>query len=318
MIIWGVNALNHGSSVAVVNGNKPLQWLRNPNSDRLESKMVTDAINFSDYRGPEIIAWYERPWIKKTRQLYAGQWEAAMDMTVMPRRYLKHMNLRYPKVVYHPHHKSHAAAGFFTSPFNQAMVVVLDAIGEWESASIWLGSGTTLTKMWSASYPNSLGLFYSAFTKLIGFKPIAEEFCLQQLSDQGDPNRYYFKVKSYFDKPMMLNRNLHRGVWDWDEPVTDENRADIAAAVQQIFEEQVDWVMALAKSYTKIDNLVYMGGCAMNSKYNKKLNDQWSGVWSLPDPGDGSSAIGAALLTANKRINCDLGVVKHLKIQYNS
>ena len=318
MIVWGINALNHGSSIAVVGGKDPLHWIRNTASDRLTSEMVKEAIDYSHYRGPEYIAWYERPLIKKTRQIYAGQWDAAMDITVMPKGYLKHMNLRYPTIKYHPHHKSHAAAGFFTSPFNQSLIVVLDAIGEWESASIWLGSGVTLTKLWSTSYPNSLGLFYSAFTKLIGFKPIAEEYRLQQLSDQGDPRRYYFKVKGYFDAPMRLNRNLHRGVWDWDEPVTDDNRADIAAAVQAIFEEQVDWVMSLARSYSKVDNLVYMGGCAMNSKYNTRLNDQWNGVWSLPDPGDGSSAIGAALLTANTRINCDLGVVKHLKIQYNS
>jgi len=318
MIVWGVNALNHGSSIAVVGGKDTVHWIRNNSSDRLTSEMVKEAIDYSGYRGPSTIAWYERPLVKKTRQLYAGQWDAAMDMSVMPSNYLRSMNLRYPKVVYHPHHKSHAAAGFFTSPFNQAIVVVLDAIGEWESASIWLGSGTKLTKLWSASYPNSLGLFYSAFTKLIGFKPLAEEHLLQQLSDQGDFKRYYFKVKGYFDAPMTLNRNLHRGVWDWDEPVTDENRADIAAAVQTVFEEQVDWVMALAHSYTSIDNLVYMGGCAMNSKYNKKLNRQWKGIWSLPDPGDGSSAIGAALLTTNQRINCNLGIVKHLELQYNS
>jgi carbamoyltransferase len=322
MTIWGINALNHDASIAVV-ANKELKfWARAsqysgiPGDDKLPSRLISEAINHSQYRGPEVISWYERPLLKKTRQLWAGQYEEAFNMSVMPSRYLKQNNLGYAKVKYKGHHESHAAAGFFTSPFTQAAIIVLDAIGEWESASIWLGSGTHLTKMWSASYPNSLGLFYSAFTKLIGYKPLAEEHLLQRDSDLGDPNRYYLDVKGYFTKPMHLKYNLHRGVYNWPHPITcDQDRYDIAAAVQRVFEDNASWVNVYAELLTGQRNLVYMGGCAMNSKYNTKMVEHWDGVWSLPVPGDASSAIGAALLEAKCRIEWKGTLAKHIEIK---
>ena len=322
MIVWGINALNHDASIAVVADKELKYWARAsefsgiPGDDKLPTGLLTDAINHSQYRGPEVISWYERPLLKKFRQFYAGQYRDALDMSVMPKRYLNECRLGYAKLRYQSHHKSHAAAGFFTSPFSQAAIVVLDAIGEWESASIWLGSGTHLTKMWSASYPNSLGLYYSAFTKLIGYRPLAEEHLLQKDSNLGDPDRFYKEVKHYFTRPMTLRYNLHRGVYNWPHEIaTDQDRYDIAAAVQRVFEDQAAWVNTMAELLTHQRNLVYMGGCAMNSKYNEKMVGYWDDVWSLPVPGDASSAIGAALLEAKCRIEWKGALAKHIQIK---
>lgn len=302
MITWGINALNHDISIAVFEGHqlKRFETVKGVDSD---SGIIHRAINASAGRGPSTIAWYERPWFKKTRQFYAGQYSAALDMSVIPRKWLKKNNLGYAKVQYFPHHKSHAAAGFLTSPFEEATVVVLDAIGEWESATIWQGRGTDLKKVWSRSYPNSLGIFYSAFTQLIGYKPVSEEYLLQRDSENGDPKRYYELVKNYFDGILSLRYNLHCGVLDWPWPiVSNQDKCDIAAAVQRVFEEQADMIMLIARRLCDSRNLVYMGGCAMNSQYNRYLNTQWDDIWTLSNPGDPSSAIGAALLSMNTRI----------------
>lgn len=302
MITWGINALNHDISIAVFEG-KHLKKFETVKGKDTDHDIIKRSLNASSGHGPSVIAWYERPWIKKTRQLYAGQYNAAFDMSVVPRLWLKRNNLGYAKVKYFPHHKSHAAAGFLTSPFDKATVVVLDAMGEWESATIWHGHGTELKKIWSRSYPNSLGMFYSAFTQLIGYKPVSEEYLLQQDSEKGDPKKYYELVKNYFNGVVSLRYNLHCGVLDWPWPiVTNQDKWDIAAAVQCVFEEQADMVMLIARRLSESRNLVYMGGCAMNSKYNRYLSTQWNNVWSLPNTGDPSSAIGAALLHLDTRI----------------
>jgi carbamoyltransferase len=227
-------------------------------------------------------------------------------MSVIPSRYLSKLGLGKVPITYTPHHASHAAAGYYTSPFDNAAVVVLDAIGEFECASIWRGQGTELKKVWSASYPNSLGLFYSAFTNLIGYRPILEEHLLQQKSNNGDPKVYYQEVKGYFSDMVSLTRNLHRGVYDWPYLVqTEEDLSNIAAAVQTVFEEQVSMVMEHAQQITGSQNLVYMGGCAMNSRANRVIRNKWNDVWSLKNPGDPSSAVGAVLYHTKQRITSE-------------
>jgi len=313
MIAWGINALNHGSSLAVFKDGK-FQSLATGKDDILDSSIITQAL----HRGaPDRIFWYERPWVKKARQVYAGQYQTALDMSVLPRRYLKDLRFNYAPITYTPHHASHAAAGYYTSPFNHCAIVVLDAIGEFECATIWEGLHGEIRKVWSRSYPHSLGIFYSAFTKLINLTPIKDEYLLQQMSDQGDPNRFYFEVKAYMDRVLQMPKNLHRGVLDWPLPINNlQDQCDIAAAVQVVFEDQVTAIMDIAKDLTGADSLVYMGGCAMNSKCNAKLMPKWKYRWSLPNPGDPSSSIGAVLYHTKQRVwDYKWDPVKHLEIK---
>ena len=238
-------------------------------------------------------------------------------MSTLPSRYLDKAGLHYAPVTYTPHHASHAAAGYYTSPFNHAAVVVLDAIGEFECASIWDCKDGEMRKVWSRSYPNSLGLFYSAFTKLVGLEPLKQEYLLQEMSNQGDPKRYYKEVKSYIGNTLMLTRNLHRGVLDWAYEIDNlQTQCDIAASVQLVFEEQVALVMGYAKLLTGANSLVYMGGCAMNSRANIDVVKQWDYVWSLPNPGDPSSSIGAVLYHTKQRVwGYKWDPVKHIEIK---
>lgn len=323
MPTWGINALNHDASIAVLHDGQLKSWKRSSEftgvkgDDKLCSALIRDSIMSCNGLGPTHIVWYERPWLKKTRQLRAGQYKWAFDLSEVPSRYLKTCNLSYAPISYVPHHLSHAAAGFLTSPFDEATVVVLDAIGEWESATIWYAKGTDFKKLWSRSYPTSLGIFYSAFTDLIGLKALGEEHLLQKLSNDGDPKKFYWDVAKYWTADWTLEENLHQGVASWPHgfDLTESDRADIAASVQQIFEQQAEQVMTIARKLSPCRNLVYMGGCAMNSKYNKKMVNGWDKVWSLPIPGDAASALGAALYHEKIRIKWQGETAKHIEIK---
>lgn len=312
MITWGINALNHGSSIAVFERSKLILFEQSKN-DELDLSIVNRAL---DAGSPDTIYWYEQPWVKKARQAYAGQWHRVFDLNDLPKRYLRDRGLGYADLKYTAHHASHAAAGYYTSPFNHCAVVVLDAIGEFECATIWEGRNGELKKLWSSTYPQSLGLFYSAFTDLIGLEPVVEEHILEKYSYLGNSQRFYKDVKYYLNQFMVFTENLHKGVRTWPYKIeSDRDRYDIAAAVQRVFEEQVDLIMTTAKSITGNECLVYMGGCAMNRRYNQRLKERWKYVWSLPQPGDASSSIGAVLYQTKQRIsNYDFGVVKHLEI----
>ncbi len=314
MIHWGINALNHGSSLAVF---KDGNFISNTfgQADELASDTIRNALHFG---APDRIFWYERPWVKKARQAYARQWNRVFDFSAIPSNYLRRIRVNYAPVTYSPHHGSHAAAGYYTSPFNHCAVVVLDAIGEFECASIWEGKHGELKKVWSRSYPHSLGLFYSAFTDFLGMKPIQDEYLLQQMALKGDPKRFRDSVGLYFNKGVLdLNYNFHKGINDWScETWSEQEKFDLAAAVQEQFEIQVGSIMMTAKHLTGSDCLVYMGGCAMNSAANKnEVERRFKHIWSLPNPGDPSSSMGAVLYHTKQRVWNDLGVVKHIEVR---
>jgi carbamoyltransferase len=316
MINWGINALNHGSSLAVFSNNGKLQSLDFCKDDILSESAITSALRNGV---PDKIFWYERPWVKKARQVYAGQYSTALDMSVLPRKYLKNIGVNAP-ITYTPHHASHAAAGYYTSPFNHCAVVVLDAIGEFESATIWNCVHGEMKKVWSRSYPDSLGLFYSAFTQFVGLTPIRDEYLLQKMAEQGDPYKFLQHVRSYFDAGVLnSNTNFHRGVLHWglNHLETLQEQCDLAAAVQKVFEEQVSYVMLKAKELTNANSLVYMGGCAMNSTTNKKVVEpNWKYIWSLPNPGDPSSSVGAVLYRTKQRVwDFKWDPVRHIEIK---
>jgi carbamoyltransferase len=315
MIQWGINALNHGSSLAVFKDGKYIDGFVSSNDNLTPDQF---KLNLDHQGPPDRIFWYENPWTKKARQIYAGQYDIAFRLDNLPSRKLKEWGLGYAPVTYTAHHASHAAAGYYTSPFNHCAVVVLDAIGEFECATIWDCVHGEMKKVWSARYPHSLGLFYSAFTKMIGLTPIRDEHVLQQMATLGDPTRFRQDVDNYFNTGVVkLNYNFHRGVQNWGiGGWTVEDQCNLAAAVQERFEIEVAKVMRLAKRLTNADCLVYMGGCAMNSAANKnEVEPVFKYIWSLPNPGDPSSAMGAVLYHTKTRVWKDWDPVKHIAIK---
>jgi carbamoyltransferase len=199
------------------------------------------------------------------------------------------------------HHHSHAAAGYYTSTFKSAAIVVIDAIGEWDTTSIWVGNDDKITCIEKHRYPFSFGLFYSAFTKLLGLKPNEEEYILMGMAAFGDPKKYYKQVSEYFPSIGKQKYNFHMGIHDWI--IKEEDKFDIAAAVQKVYELRLIEFMRYVKKITGNSNLVFMGGCALNCAANTALWNIFDDIWIMPNPGDAGSSLGAAAALYGKHLN---------------
>jgi carbamoyltransferase len=149
----------------------------------------------------------------------------------------------------------------------------------------------------------SFGLFYSAFTQLVGLIPNQEEYILMGMAGYGDPNKYLKKVLEYFPSPYKQKYNFHKGIHDWGHISGDQDKFDIAAAVQVVYESNLMQFMHMAKSVTGKDNLVFMGGCDLNCSANTKLWKIFKDIWIMPNPGDAGSSLGAAAALYGKHIN---------------
>ena len=199
------------------------------------------------------------------------------------------------------HHYSHAAAGYYTSKFSDAVIVVLDSIGEFNTSTIWEGEGDKINLIYKKNYPYSFGLFYSAFTQLIGLKPNEEEYIMMGMAAYGS-NKYYNKVKEYFYSIDYQKYSFHGGVTDWGQEISEQDRFDIASAVQKVYSERLVDFMKYAKRITGKKNLVFMGGCALNCSANTLLWDIFDDIWIMPNPGDSGSSLGSAVALYGKHV----------------
>ncbi|NJO59847.1 MAG: hypothetical protein HC836_16560 [Richelia sp. RM2_1_2] len=294
-LYWGVSAGSHDAALSVVCGNEILfassaeRFSRIKNDPDLNHELINYALKFGK---PSKIFYYEKSWLKKTRQLYAGQYHSLFKPSIAS--ILREFGVVSP-VKEVSHHLSHAAGGYYTSKFDSAAVVVIDAIGEWETLSIWHAQGNKLKKLYSESYPNSLGLWYSAMTQRIGLRPNEEEYILMGMSAFGDNKYYDFMLHDFFDisskNLIKLNNNLHKGCKHWRVELIDT--FNIAKSTQSLFENYLIKIMNYAKSLTNEKNLVYMGGCALNCLANSQLVNIFDNIWIMPNPGDSGSSIGA-------------------------
>lgn len=322
MITWGWTGMSHDASLAVFNNDKLLfaghseRYSRIKNDKNLDILLIEEAVNLAGR--PDKIYYYERPLLKKTRQLYAGQYNILGKES--PTTYMRRFINNAPKSTSVSHHLSHAAAGYYTSNFDDSVVVVIDSIGEWDTITIWKTKNNKLKKVWSQRYPHSVGIWYSAMTQRIGLKPQEHEYILMGMAAVGDPKRLYHTIKHDFiakmpnkeDPSILFKRNCHRGCIDWKPTLaTPQDYADIAAATQRIYEEIFDGIMQYARSISDTDNLVLMGGCALNCVANTHAYKYFNNVWIMPNPGDAGSAIGCVLAHTKKRINFDTAFTGH-------
>ena len=292
MKILGINETSHDASASLIDDRGNILFAGHAERySKIKNDWYTNANLLDDclqYGNPDKTAYYERPQLKRLRLAFGGY--ADWKPTV-----------KYDKAF--DHHYSHAAAGYFTSPFNDAVIVVLDAIGEFTTSSIWLGKGETITPVKKWNYPFSYGLFYSAFTQLLGLKANEEEYIMMGMAAYGDKELYYDKVAEYFPSTYKQKYNFHKGIYDWDKVITDNDKFHIAAAVQEVFEDRLLEFMWDAQVLTKKSNLVFMGGCALNSKANTKLWKLFNDIWIMPNPGDAGSSLGSAAALYGKHLN---------------
>jgi carbamoyltransferase len=309
MITWGISANSHDAALAVF---KDDTLLFASHSERFSGKkndpdLCIELVRYATthYGQPDQVIWYEKPWAKTFRQLRAGQGFKHRSNNI--KRYLAKYGIVAPfKTTWH--HESHAAAGYYTSTFDNAAVVVIDAIGEFETLTIWRATATGLRQVYKQSYPNSLGLWYSAMTQRCYLKPNEEEYILMGMAAYGNPNKLADRIRKDFfvensKQLVKLKNNMHRGCMDWAPDLIVNDIFDIAAATQKIYEEKFEKIIQHAKQLVGTDNLVIMGGCALNCAANPIAYNHFKNIWIMPNPGDAGSAIGAVLAHTKKKIS---------------
>jgi len=326
MTILGISAGFHDAAVSVVDettgailfAGHSERYSKHKHDSHLCEPLMREALSYGD---PSIVSYYERPWVKKTRQLYAGQWSDAVDMSDLTvQRYLsKHCPAvkldSKVKFQYHNHHLSHVAAAFQTSPFDRATVVVIDAIGEWDTISIY-GAQTNrdgtvkYAKLWGKHYPHSIGLLYSAMTERVGLKPLDEEYILMGMAAYGTPI-YLPTLRRdlvYDFGELEMKHNLHCGLNSEYQSFTrdvEQNNFDLAASTQLLTEELINNVMFKAAELKWSSNLVFTGGVALNCSANRHLGKWFDNIWIMPNPGDAGSSLGAAAMSFKKKLQWD-------------
>jgi carbamoyltransferase len=298
MIIFGINACSHDASVSVIDDGEIVfaahseRYSKIKNDWHLNDEILEEALR---YGRPDVVGYYEKPWLKKIRISLFGGYGSSYSAV---------KNL-FPdtKIVNFKHHYSHACAGYYTSNFDDAAIVVLDAIGEFETTSIWSGDGEKIEKVYSARYPFSFGLFYSAFTEYIGLKPNEEEYIMMGMAAYGDPDVYFSQINEMFPSINKQTELFHYGVGGFRVELTEQNKFHIAAAVQAVYEKRLIEFMQFAQKKTGKKNLVFMGGCALNCSANTRLFEVYENVWIMPNPGDAGSSLGAAAAVYGKHLN---------------
>ena len=320
MKILGVSAGFHDAALTVIHNHKILfaghseRYSKNKHDKVIHEDLQLAALKHGPF---DKIVYYEKPHKRQLRKLKSGEpWGGAWTVRTELRQTIPLiMKNTTATISSSGHHLSHAAAGFQTSPFDEATVVVIDAIGESDTVSIYQchynsapmagkKAKAHYNRVYHQTYPHSIGMFYSAVTKRCGLKPMDEEYITMGMAAYGDASKAYTTLRNAVIEDMdgpLFKRNLHIGLDDLTF-LADVTVEDIAAAGQQLCEEMIFDVILRAKELTFSDNLVYMGGVALNCVANNCLGELFNNVWIMPNPGDAGSSLGAAAYEYGREI----------------
>ena len=239
-----------------------------------------------------------------------------------PKSLSKKINIHYID-----HHISHIASAFYPSKFKKAVGLSIDGFGDFCSISIAKCENEKIDIIKKIFFPDSLGVFYESFTQLIGFKNYGDEYKMMGLSSYGEPKYYDIILKNLFKEEKSIKLNLKyfnhtdknysykfqgspeqnnlfshnlKNLFNIDELSIDnitDLQKDLASSVQKVFERKLFEIIKEIKNLNYSDNLVYAGGCALNSLANKKLHESnlFKNIFIPYAPGDGGGSIGAAL-----------------------
>ena len=345
--ILGVSAFYHDSAAALIKDGKIISAAQEERFTRKkhDSGFPINAINFilkfSNLKLNEIdhIVFYEKPFLKFERLLetYVAfapkgfqSFSRAMPLWLKEKLFQKKFIFDYlksidnsfrdeTKLLFSEHHLSHAASAFYPSPFEEAVILTADGVGEWATTTVAIGKKNNLEIKKELHFPHSLGLLYSAFTYYTGFKVNSGEYKLMGLAPYGKP-LYVDKIlnnlidlkddgtfildQNYFNYSTgltMTNKNFDDLFGEKPrKPETEkitQFHMDIAASIQNVTEKIM---LLLAKSLKKeyeISNLCLAGGVALNCVANGKILQEkiFDNIWVQPAAGDAGGSLGAAL-----------------------
>jgi len=352
--ILGISAFYHDSAAALIIDGEIIAAAQEERFTRKkhDPSYPVNAINYClseaglSLTQVDHIAFYDKPFLKFERLLetYVAlapkgfqSFRMAMPVWLREKLFLKDMLIKEikkidksfdsNKLMFGEHHFSHAASAFYASPFEEAVILTLDGVGEWATTTVAIGKGHELDIIKEIHFPHSLGLLYSAFTYFIGFRVNSGEYKVMGLAPYGEP-KYKdlileklidlkedgsFRLnQSYFNYTTGLTMVNQRFVDLFGEPTrrpdTDkltQFHMDIAASVQAVTEEVVlTMTRSLAKEYN-IPNLCMAGGVALNCVANSKIlrDKTFKDIWIQPASGDAGGALGGALAVWHKELN---------------
>jgi carbamoyltransferase len=280
----------------------------------------------------DLVAFYEKPFLKFDRILHsylsyapAGlrSFLMAIPLWIRERIWMKellHRALGFEgKIIFPEHHESHAASAFFPSPYQEAAILTIDGVGEWTTTSFGVGRGNQVELQSELQFPHSLGLLYSAFTYVTGFKVNSGEYKLMGLAPYGEPKyvdlilRELVDLKedgsfrlnmSYFNYGVGLTMTNDRfdqlfgGPPRKPESRLTQRDMDLARSVQDVTEEILFRMARHVRRETGLNELCLAGGVALNCVANGRILREkvFDNIWIQPAAGDAGGALGAALL----------------------
>jgi carbamoyltransferase len=345
--ILGISAFYHDSAAALIEDGiiiaaaQEERFSRKKHDDRFPTNAIQFLLKNSKCSLNDIdkIVFYEKPFLKFERLLetYIGfspkgfkQFSKAIPIWLKEKlfqkneiiRYLKEIDITFTpkeKILFSEHHFSHAASAYYPSPFNNAIILTADGVGEWATTTVAIGKGNKIEMKKEIEFPHSLGLLYSAFTYYTGFKVNGGEYKLMGLAPYGEPK--FFQIimdnlidikedgsfrlnQKYFDYATGLTMtnnkfdklfgNLRRNP---DEEKITQFHMDIAASIQKVTEFVMLKIVKSLHNEYKIENLCLAGGVALNCVANGKILKEkiFKNIWIQPAAGDAGGSLGAAL-----------------------
>ena len=354
LAILGISGFYHDSAAALIidgeihSAAQEERFTRKKHDPSYPVNAINYCLNEAGLELGQIdyIAFYDKPFLKFERLLETyvafapkGLQSFRMSMPIWLREklFLKDVlikefrkldkNFDSDKLMFGEHHFSHAASAFYASPFEEAIVLTLDGVGEWATSTVAIGKGHELNIIKEIYFPHSLGLLYSAFTYYIGFKVNSGEYkvmglapygkakykdlIFEKLMDLKDDGSYRLD-QSYFNYATGLTMVTQKFADLFGHPIRKpdlENltqfHMDIAASIQAVTEEVVlKMTESLAKEYG-IPNLCMAGGVALNCVANGKIlkDKSFKDIWIQPASGDAGGALGGALAVWHKELN---------------
>ena len=341
MLILGISAFYHDSAVSLVKDGEVIfaaqeeRFSRKKHDSGFPEKALQACLKTTGIRTEDLdyAVFYEKP-LWKLDRLFSTYMQFAPRgirsfLKAVPvwakqrifiadiiRNELKRKDL---KVLFTTHHESHVGAAFYPSPFPDAAVITIDAVGEWDTLTISHGRGNSFKILKRIAFPHSLGLLYSAFTYFTGFKVNSGEYKLMGLAPYGEPVYKDLILKELIDLREDGSFRLNLKYFNFTtgltmtgsrferlfgvprrKPETEIRQADmdLAASIQVVLEEAMDKIARTAKTLAPSDNLCLAGGVALNCVANGNILKSriFKNIWIQPAAGDAGAALGAALV----------------------
>ncbi|PIU41106.1 MAG: hypothetical protein COS99_07150 [Candidatus Omnitrophica bacterium CG07_land_8_20_14_0_80_42_15] len=341
MNILGISAFYHDSAACLVKNGEIIaaaqeeRFTRKKHDFNFPNNAIAYCLKEAgiDLGGIDYAAFYEKPFIKFERILdtYVAfapfgikSYLKAMPLWIKQRLWMKNLIQKElktnAKILFSEHHMSHAASAFYPSSFDNAAILTIDGVGEWDTATCGMGKNNEIELLEELSFPHSLGLLYSAFTYYVGFKVNSGEYKLMGLAPYGEPKyvnailnnlldlkedgsfRLNMKYFNYCTGLRMINKkfcDLFGAPPRKSETKMQKIYMDVARSIQYVTEEILLRMARHVHQITGSDKLCLAGGVALNCVANGRIirETPFKEIWVQPGAGDAGGAVGTALYT---------------------